>query len=71
MVNKKISHWKKEEEQNLQEQKYFAKVAVVVIVAFIGICLAIGLSDKLSPKKKSNPQTSQILQPVELASQLT
>ena len=59
---------KEEVELNLKEQKTFAKVAVVVIVAFIGLCIIIGESDK---KKKSNPNTGQILQPVELASQLT
>jgi hypothetical protein len=59
---------KKEEELNLQEQKIFMKVSAVFVLAFMGICFIVWASEN---KKESSPQTSQILQPVELASQLT
>ena len=55
-------------EKNKKEGEAFMKVAAVIVVAFIGLCIIIAESDK---KKKSNPNTGQILQPVELASQLT
>jgi hypothetical protein len=44
------------------------KVASVAIITFIRLCVVLGVSQE---KKNTNPQTSQILQTIKLASQLT
>ena len=57
----------KSDEESIQQQKILARVAIAGIIFFGTLSIIISLGEK----KNSNPQTSQILQPIELASQLS
>ena len=67
MVSKKAALGLRSNEENIQQQKILARVAIAGIVFFGALSIIVTLGEK----KNSNPQTSQILQPIELASQLS